>query len=135
MRNLLTPYTRRQLGDPDLLHGPAIMQHLDLTDGTLRLHAIHMRRDNAELLHAAGAVPGELMQQLVACPGRGGRDGLCRGFQIVEWLAVCGRVDGGREGREVEEGIVRLVTGLEEGELGIEDRVAETAGYPGFRSA
>lgn len=62
------------------------------------------------------------MQPLVACPGRGGRDDLYQSVQIDEWLEVCGRVRGGRE---AEEGVVRLITGLEERDFGIEDDVAE----------
>lgn len=57
MRSIVTPHTRRQLGDPDFLPGPAIMQRLNLIKGALRLHPIHIRRDNSDLLHLAGAVP------------------------------------------------------------------------------
>lgn len=71
---------------------PAIMQHLNLVESALRFHAIHTRRNNADLLHIAGAVPSELIEPLVVCPSRGGRDDVCRGVQIDERLEVCGQV-------------------------------------------
>ena len=85
VRTPLPPATRRrQLRHPNLLVRPRRMQSLDLINRALRIHTIHMRGDDPDLIHAARAGFGEVAKVGAGGIGGGGGDEFGAGLGVDE---------------------------------------------------
>lgn len=75
---------RRQLRYPDPLIRPRIMQALDLINRTLRIHTIHMRGNNVNLVHTSITCFVKVGEVVTDGVGHARGEPLCGGFGIDE---------------------------------------------------
>ncbi len=106
---------RRQLRHPNLLVRPRVVQARDLIDRALRIHAVHMRRNNVDLVHAAIARFGKVGEVGAAGKGHGGGDPLGRGLGVDERREGVRGVRGPGEGGQTAVGEVGFVEEFEVG--------------------
>ena len=105
----------RQLRHPDLLVRPGVVQARDLVNRALRVHAIHMRRHNANLVHAPVARFGEVAEVGADGVRRGGGDPFGRGLDVDEGReGFCG-VRGRSERGEACVGKIGFIEEFEDG--------------------
>ncbi len=91
------------------------MQPLDLIDRALRIHAVDVRGNNVDLVHAAVARFGEVGEVAAIGEGRPGRDPLGAGLGVYKRCKALSGVLGGSERGEAAIGEVGFVEEFEVG--------------------